>query len=75
MGWRDYFIFILIIQTGNTSEIGQVFLMYGLALFLLRNFCSVVGLYRWLCFYVFLNACRSNQLLAGMGWRADYHYS
>ena len=49
--------------------------MYGLALFLLRNFCFVLGLFRRLCFYVFLNACRSNRLLAGMGWRADYHYS
>ena len=28
-----------------------------------------------LCFYALLNACRSNQLSAGMGWRADYHYS
>ena len=75
MGWRDDFIFILIMQTGNTSEIGLVFLMYGLALFLLRHFCSVLGLFRRLCFYVFLNACRSNRLSAGMGWRADYHYS
>ena len=31
--------------------------------------------FRRLCFYVFLNACRSNRLSAGMGWRADYHYS
>ena len=45
MGRRDDFIFILIIQTGYTSEIGLVFLMYGLALFLLRNFCSVLGFF------------------------------
>ena len=45
MGWRDDFIFILIMRTGNTSEIGLVFLMYGLALFSLRNFCSVLGLF------------------------------
>ena len=47
----------------------------GLALFLLRNFCSVLGFFRRLCFYVLLNACRSNRLSADMGWRADYHYS
>ena len=41
MGWRDDFIFIFIMQTGNTSEIGLVFLMYGLGLFLLRNFCCL----------------------------------
>ena len=45
MGWGDDFNFILIIQTRNTSEIGLVFLLYGLALFLLRNFCSVSGFF------------------------------
>jgi len=53
MGWRDDFNFILIIQTGNTSEIGLVFLMYGLALFLLRNFCSVLGLFSSVKFLLF----------------------
>ena len=55
MGRRDDFIFILIIQTGYTSEIGLVFLMYGLALFLLRNFCSVLGFFVG-CFCVLLDA-------------------
>ena len=75
MGWRDDFLFILIIQNGNTSEIGLVFPMNGPALFLLRNFCSVLGFFRRLCFYVLLNACGGNRLSAGMGWRVDYHYS
>ena len=43
----------LIIQTGNTSETGLVFLMYCLTLFLLRNYCP-----SWAFF------CRSNRLSA-----------
>ena len=53
MGWRDDFIFILIMRTGNTSEIGLVFLMYGLALFSLRNFCPVLGLFSSVMFLRF----------------------
>ena len=51
-------------KTGNASEIGLVYLMHCLTLFLLLNYCPS---------WAFI--CRSNQLSAGQGWRADYHYS
>ena len=76
MGWRDDFIFILIMRTGNTSEIGLVFLMYGLALFSLRKVLSCLGPFFVGYVFTFSSiACRSNRLSAGMGRRADYHYS
>ena len=69
----------LLLQTaGNTSEIGLVFLMYNtycLTLYLLRNYCPSWAFFVGWGFYFLLSSCRSNRLSAGMGWRADYHYS
>ena len=63
-------ICIIIIHTGNTSEIDLVFLMYCVTLCLLPiNFCPSWAFSVGYGFYFLLNSCRSNRLSAGMGWR------